>query len=100
MQKTAEVSAVAFHGVTGRLFRAVYTGTRPGFPRHQGGEGVAGTPGACSQVFCHPIRCITRTRQDRLAVSLVICTTNTTRARGQDPKCGVDLAFFSSCSSG
>ena len=29
-----------------------------GFPRHQGGEGVAGTPGACSQVFCHPIRCI------------------------------------------
>ena len=23
-------------------------------PRHQGGEGVAGTPGACSQVFCHP----------------------------------------------
>ena len=38
-----------------RLFRAVYTGTRPGVdPRHQGGEGVAGTPGACSQVFCHP----------------------------------------------
>ena len=26
-------------------------------PRHQGGEGVAGTPGACSQVFCHPICC-------------------------------------------
>ena len=51
---TAEVSAVAFHGVTGRLFWAVYTGTRPGFPCHQGGEGVAGTPGACSQVFCHP----------------------------------------------
>ena len=25
-----------------------------GFPRHQGGEGVAGTPGACSQAFCHP----------------------------------------------
>ena len=25
-----------------------------GLPRHQGGEGVAGTPGACSQVFCHP----------------------------------------------
>ena len=33
---------------------AVYTGTRPGFPCHQGGEGVAGTPGACSQLFCHP----------------------------------------------
>ena len=29
-------------------------------PRHQGGEGVAGTPGACSQVFCHPIRCMLR----------------------------------------
>ena len=27
-------------------------------PRHQGGEGVAGTLGACSQVFCHPIRCM------------------------------------------
>ena len=35
---------------------------------------VAGTPGACSQVFCHPIRCIVRTRQDRLAVSLIIRT--------------------------
>ena len=43
-----------------------------GFPRHQGGEGVAGTPGACSQVFCHPIRCIARTCQDRLAVSLIL----------------------------
>ena len=38
------------------------------FSRHQGGEGVAGTPGACSKVFCHPIRCIVGTRQDRLAV--------------------------------
>ena len=46
------------------FFGAVYTGTRPRFPRHQGGEGVAGTPGACSQVFCHPIRCISRTRLD------------------------------------
>ena len=26
-------------------------------PRHHFGEGVAGTPGACSQVFCHPISC-------------------------------------------
>ena len=49
-----------------------------GFSRHQGGEGVARTLGACSQVFCHPIRCIVRTRQDRLAVSLIICTTHTT----------------------
>ena len=31
-------------------------------PRHQGGEGVSGTPGACSQVFCHPIRCMHRRR--------------------------------------
>ena len=50
-------SAVGTHRLA-CFFRAVYTGTRPGFPRHQGGEGVAGTPGACSQVFCHPIRCI------------------------------------------
>ena len=48
-----------------------------GFPRHQGGEGVAGTPGACSQVFCHPIRCIARTRQDRLPRVLIIRTTHT-----------------------
>ena len=34
-------------------------------PRHQGGEGVAGTPGACSQVFCHPIRCISWAHMDR-----------------------------------
>ena len=34
---------------------AVYTGTRPGVsPAIRAGEGVAGTPGACSQVFCHP----------------------------------------------
>ena len=58
VQKTAEVSAVAAHGVMGRLFLGrVHRYTARGFPRHQGGEGVAGTPGACSQVFCHPIRC-------------------------------------------
>ena len=33
-------------------------------PRHQGGEGVAGTPGACSQVFCHPIRCTLAWRRE------------------------------------
>ena len=49
-----------------------------GCPRHQGEEGVAGTPGACSQVFCHPIRCIARTRLDRHAVTLMIRTTHTT----------------------
>ena len=51
-------STGAVRRLMGCLFLAVYTGTRPGFPRHQGGEGVAGTPGACSQVFCHPMRCI------------------------------------------
>ena len=40
------------------FFGRVHRYTARGFPRHQGGEGVAGTPGACSQVFCHPIRCI------------------------------------------
>ena len=46
MQKTAEVSAVAAHGVTGRLFWAVYTGTRPGVlpPSGRGrGGGDAGS---------------------------------------------------------
>ena len=39
-----------------------------GFPPPSGREGVAGTPGACSQVFCHPIKCIVGTRLDRHAV--------------------------------
>ena len=46
VQKTAEVSAVAVHGVTGRLFWAVYTGTRPGVPPPSGrgrGGGDAGS---------------------------------------------------------
>ena len=36
------------------VFRAVHRYTARVDPRHQGGEGVAGTPGACSQAFCHP----------------------------------------------
>ena len=42
----AEVSAVAVHGVTGRLFWAVYTGTRPGVSPPSGrgrGGGDAGS---------------------------------------------------------
>ena len=43
VQKTAEVSAVAFYGVTGRLFWAVYTGTRPGVsPAIRAGKGWRG----------------------------------------------------------
>ena len=51
-----------------------------GFPRHQGGEGVAGTPGACSQVFCHPIRCmlVMRYRQRYVINSAVRTTTTNT----------------------
>ena len=39
-----------------RLFRAVYTGTRPGLtPAIRAGKRVAGTPGVLtSQAFCHP----------------------------------------------
>ena len=43
MQKTAEFSAVAVHGVMGRLFWAVYTGTRPGVtPAIRAGKGWRG----------------------------------------------------------
>ena len=43
----AEVSAVAVHGVTGKLFWAVYTGTQARVcPRHQGGEGGGGDAGS------------------------------------------------------
>ena len=40
------------------LWGPVHRHTARADPRHQGGEGVAGTPGACSQAFCHPIRCM------------------------------------------
>ena len=46
MQKTADFSAVAAHGVMGRPFWAVYTGTRPGVPLPSGrgrGGGDAGS---------------------------------------------------------
>ena len=47
MQKTAEVSAVAVSGVTGRLFWGrVHRYTARCFPCHQGGEGVAGDAGS------------------------------------------------------
>ena len=57
------MQAVQIHGccswIDGMSFRGrVHRCTARGDPRHQGGEGVAGTPGACSQVFCHPIRCM------------------------------------------
>ena len=38
-----------------RLFRAVYTGTRPWLTPAIRAAKVAGTPGACSQVFCHQL---------------------------------------------
>ena len=42
-------------GLMALFFRGrVHRHTARADPRHQGGEGVAGTPGACSQVFCHP----------------------------------------------
>ena len=55
-------STVAVFGsswIDGKAFWGrVHRYTARGDPRHQGGEGVAGTPGACSQAFCHPIRCM------------------------------------------
>ena len=63
----------------------VHRYTARGFPRHQGGEGVAGTPGACSQVFCHPIKCMFmrsyRQRHDRYTIVRTTTTTTTTRLR-------------------
>ena len=82
----------SWHSSTSLFFRAVYTGTRPGFPRHQGGEGVAGTPGARSQVFCHPIRCISRTRPGltRCVVSHLYHTHHTQHTH-------TDILFFGAC---
>ena len=51
MQKTAEVSAVAAHGVTGRLFRAVRTGTRPGVPPPSGWGRGGGDAGGLAPVL-------------------------------------------------
>ena len=63
-----------------RLFWAVYTGTRPGLtPAIRAGKGVAGTPGACSQVFCHPIRCmLVRSYRQRHVRNSPVRTTTTT----------------------
>ena len=60
--------------------RALCTGTGSGFdPRHQGGEGVAGTPGACSQAFCHPIGCmLVMVYRQRSSIYTQVRTTTTT----------------------
>ena len=72
----------AVHGVTGRLFRAVYTGTRPGVsPAIRAGKGWRGRRELAPRCSATRISCIARTCQDRLAVSLIICTTHTTRTR-------------------
>ena len=46
---------------------------------------MAGTPGACSQVFCHPIRCMLmrsyRQRHDRYTIVRTTTTTTTTTTR-------------------
>ena len=57
---------------------AVYTGTRPGFPRHQGGKGWRGRRELAPRCSATRISCILRTRLDRHAVSSVIRTTHTT----------------------
>ena len=68
-------------------------------PRHHGGEGVAVTAGACSQVFCHPIRCISGAWQDRLPRVLIIRTTNTTTTTTTSTTSSSQLKLFvpSSC---
>ena len=65
MVQTMQYTVEALQFLSGLSFFGPCTQVHgQGFPHHQGGEGVAGTPGACSQVFCHPISCIARTRQD------------------------------------
>ena len=50
--------------LSGCAGRAVYLCTRPGLtPAIR--AGMAGTPGACSQAFCHPIRCTSWAYTDR-----------------------------------
>ena len=95
LQKTAEVSAVAVHGVTGLVFRAVYTGTRPGgSPAIRAGKGWRGRRelaprcsatqlGACSCVHidrdmfrCTIVRTTTTTRRlTQTRVSFSCCVT-------------------------
>ena len=68
--KVVDVHVVQLHRCSSWIDGLTFLGrvhryTARGFPRHQDGEGVAGTPGACSQVFCHPIRCISLAHMDR-----------------------------------
>ena len=66
--------------IDGMAFQGrVHRYTARGFPRHLGGEGVAGTPGACSQVFCHPIKCmLMRSYRQRHVRYTIVRTTTTT----------------------
>ena len=69
MVQTMQYTVEALQFESGYVFFGPCTQVHgQGFPRHQGGEGVAGTPGACSQVFCHPIRCIVGMTLDRHGV--------------------------------
>ena len=49
---------------------------------------MAGTPGACSQVFCHPIRCMFMRsyRQRHVRYSIVRTTTTTTHHPSRFPQ--------------
>ena len=88
VQKTAEISAVAFYGVTGRLFWAVYTGTRPGLTLAiRAGKGWRGRRELAPRCSATRIRCITRTRLDRHAVTLIIGTTNIRLHRPRQARC-------------
>ena len=64
----------------GMSFWAVYTGTRPGVaPANWAGKGWRGRRELAPRCSATRIRCIVCTRQDRLAVSLIIRTTHTTQ---------------------
>ena len=59
VQKTADFSAVAAHVVMGRLFRAVYTGTRPGLTSAiRAGKGWRGRRELAPRCSATRIRCI------------------------------------------
>ena len=76
----------AVRGLTGWLFWAVYTGTRPGVsPAIRAGKGWRGRR---ELAFCHPIRCMLmrsyRQRHVRYTIVRTTTTTTTTTTQGSD----------------
>ena len=97
MQITAEFSAVAVHGVTGRLFWAVYTGTRPGVtPAIRAGKGWRGRRELAPRCSATQLGARVRVAGQTPSCNTKVRTTTTTQGLNQ-VDLRVELFFAPSC---